>query len=117
MAEDGSETCLVGVARQSKAGPLLRKADGSSTSCLGKWPEGVLGKRVEVRGAFVEVSAAQAPFPIATCDEDGNWSQGIRGVAEVGFTSMDPLGVLHTAKPAEVTLTYFKIHSVTLSRD
>ena len=117
MGEEGAVRALRGVALQSKAGPMLRQADGSMVSCLGRWPERLLGKSVVVQGSYVAVAPGQASFPIATRGEDGSWSQGVRAgtMDELGLE--DPLGLLHEARPVRHRQTVFKIDAVTLSVD
>ena len=39
----------------------------------------------------VEVPVSRAPFPIAECDEEGNWSQGMSLGSAATFAQRDPL--------------------------
>lgn len=74
----GETVRIVGHPVNTKASPRLDLLGGGSIHChIGAthWPDEYDGTAIEVTGVVAQL--AGPVYPVATCDKDGNWSQGV----------------------------------------
>jgi hypothetical protein len=85
----GQVVQIEGITQRMKAGSAIQ-FEGIEIWCIGiDWEDS--GKKVRVKGVLSRGSSPMRAFPIATQDENGEWSQGIQGDTDtsIGLDSDD----------------------------
>ena len=86
---EGQVVQIEGITQRMKAGSSIL-FDDIEIWCLGMdWEDS--GKQVRVIGVLSRGGSPQSSFPIATQDENGGWSQGVRGDSSMVNTELESL--------------------------